>query len=217
MRTKTMDNYLLDLIDRMNDTSDQIMEPGFESSKTISWKALREAEKLGDVNLVSQMIDFIDNEKNKKRRDKAYFILGHIAKNTDDTEAMQYLIHRIDKEKDKYIISSLLNRIAELNKPVGTDLKPIINATKNGNWLIRHSAIHALKNSQEEIAEKTLIKILDNSDDPKDLTYSNSTLNRIGTANAIPYIEKHLSSRKRDVKHSAKFAIEEIKKRNGIN
>ncbi|MGY8911409.1 MAG: HEAT repeat domain-containing protein, partial [Flavobacteriales bacterium] len=155
----------------------------------------------------------IDTEKNKKKRDKAYFLLGHIAKNTNDYKATEYLIKRVEKESDKYVVSSLLDRIANLKKPNGIDLQPIINAIQSDKWTIRQSAIQSLKNSDDKIAEKTLIGILSNSEDQYDLTYANATLNNIGTEKAIPYLEKHLNSRKRDVKGSAKFAIESIKKR----
>lgn len=201
----------------MLDTSDQIMEAGYDSSQTISWKALREAEKVENAAFVPQLISFIDNEKDKKKRNKAYFLLGHIAKNTSDLKALVYLISRVNKETDKYIISSLLDRIADINKPIGTDLQPLIQATKSNMWLIRHSAIQSLNNSFDSVAETALIEILDSSDDPYNLTYANATLNRIGTPNAIPYLEKHLKSRKRDVKDSAKYAIEEIKKRHHLN
>jgi HEAT repeat protein len=215
MTTVTTDKYLIDLIERMVDTSDQIMETGYDSTKTISWKALREAEKVDNVDFVSQLITFIDKEKDKKKRDKVYFLLGHIAKNTNDTTALNYLIQRVRKEMDKYIVSSLLDRIGNIEKPIGTDLKPLIHATKNDKWLIRHSAIQSLNNSSDSVAETALIEILDSSDDSYNLIYSNATLNRIGTLRAIPHLEKHLKSRKRDVKVSAKFAIEEILKRNG--
>lgn len=142
-------------------------------------------------------------------------LLGHIAKNTDNERAGSYLIQRAGKETDKYIISSLLDRIANIKKPIGTDLQPLIQATKNDKWLIRHSAIQSLNCTTDPIAEATLIEILDSSEDPYNLTYSNATLNRIGTLRAIPHLEKHLKSRKRDVKDSAKYAIEEILKRNG--
>lgn len=209
-----MDKYLRDIIERMLDDSDQIMEAGYDSSKTISWKALREAEKVENADYIPQLILFIDKEKDKKRRDKAYFILGHIAKNTEDITALNFLIQRASKETDKYIVSSLLDRIAEIKKPVGTDLQPLINLTKNDKWLIRHSAIESLNNTADPLAEAALIEIIGSSEDPYDLTYSNSILNKIGTLRAIPYLEKHLQSRKRDVKSSAKFAIEEIIKRN---
>ena len=208
-----MDNYLIDIIDRMLDVSDKTTEAGYDSSKTISWKALREAEKVEDAAYIPQLIAFIDNQKDKKKRDRAYFLLGHIAKNTSDLKALQYLISRINQETDKYIISALLDRIAAIKKPIGTDLQPLIQATKSDKWLIRHSAIQSLKNASDSVAETALIEILIDSDDPYDLTYANATLNKIGTLRAIPFLEKHLKSRKRDVKDSAKYAIEEIKKR----
>ena len=118
-----MNKYLADLIERMNDRSDQILESGYDSGKTISWKALREAEKLSNPEYIPQLITYIDNEKDKKNRNRAYFILGHLSKNLDDIKSMNFLISRIDKEKDKYIISSLLNRIQDLKKPYRTDLQ----------------------------------------------------------------------------------------------
>lgn len=208
-----MDNYLINLIDRMLDTSDQNKEAGYDSSKTISWKALREAENIENTAYIPQLITFIDNEKDKKKRDSSYFLLGHIAKNTSDLKALEYLIYRIQKETDKYIIAALLDRIAAIKKPIGTDLQPLIQATKSDKWLIRHSAIQSLKNALDSIAETALIEILNDSDDPYDLIYTNATINTIGTLRAIPFLEKHLKSRKRDVKNSAKYAIEEIKKR----
>lgn len=198
----------------MLDNSDHIMETGYISSKTISWKALREAEKVENIDFIPQLISFIDHEKDKKKRDKAYFLLGHIAKNTNNTTALDYLIQRVNKETDKYIVASLLDRIADINKPIGTDLQPLIQSTKNDKWLIRHSAIRSLDCSFDIVAETALIEILDSSDDPYNLTYANATLNKIGTIRAIPHLEKHLKSRKRDVKNSAKYAIEEIIKRN---
>ena len=208
-----MDNYLINLIDRMLDTSDQNKEAGYDSSKTISGKALREAENIENTAYIPQLITFIDNEKDKKKRDSSYFLLGHIAKNTSDLKALNYLIYRLQKETDKYIISSLLDRIAAIKKPIGTDLQPLIQATKSDKWLIRHSAIRSLKNALDSVAETVLIEILNDSDDSYDLVYTNATINSIGTLRAIPFLEKHLKSRKRDVKDSAKYAIGEIKRR----
>ncbi len=209
-----MANYLLELIERMNVTSDQEMETGYDSSKTISWNARREAEKLDNEEYIPELIAFIKIEKNKKKRDRANFILGHLAINTNNDMPTQFLIYRTEIESDKYIISSLLKLIAILNKKKGVDLYPLIKATKNDKWLIRHSAIQALNNSKDKIAEKTLIDVLETSKDHNDIAYANATLNKTGTLAAVPYLEKHLNSKKRDVKMSAKFAIDEIQKRN---
>lgn len=95
-----MNPYLKDLMARLLDRSDQIMNPGYDSSYTIRWKALRESEKIDNADYIPELIDYIDSQKDKKARDKAYFILGHIAKNTQNRQATQYLISRLDKEKD---------------------------------------------------------------------------------------------------------------------
>jgi HEAT repeat protein len=211
-----MDKYLVELIDRMNYTGDQIMEAGFDSSKTISWKALREVEKITNPVFIPQLMTFIENEKDKDKRDKAYFILGHISKNINDKTTGQFLINRIKKETDKYVIGSMLSVLAKVVKPEGTDFLPLIHATKDERWLVSQKAIQAFANSEDEIAETTLINFLETSEDPYELIYSNATLNKIGTPKAIPHLQKHLKSRKRDVKLSAQFAIDEIKKRHNI-
>lgn len=198
----------------MLDKTDQIITVGHDSSNTISWKALREAENIENADFIPQLITFINAEKDKKKRDKAYFLLGHVAKNKENLKALDYLISRINKETDKYIIAALLDRIGAIQKPIGTDLQPLIQATKSDKWLIRYSAIQSLNNAVDSIAETALIEILNTSDDPFNLTYANSTLNKIGTQRSLPYLEKHLQSKKRDVRDSAKFTIEEIKKRN---
>lgn len=208
-----MEQYLTELINRMCDDSDQNMVAGFDSSKTISWIATREAEKLTEEEYIEQLINFIDNEKIKKKRDKGYFILSKIAKNTNNFKATKFLIYRLVKETDKYVLMSILDRISDLNKPKGTDLSNIIKATENEKWQIRHSAIGALKNTNDEIAEQQIIKVLNSTDDKFNIMYCISTLYDIGTENAIPHLEKHLTSRTRDIKMGADSTIREIRNR----
>ena len=205
-----MTEYLNDLLARMLDDSDRDMRP-YDSSMTISWKAFREAEKLSEISFIPQLIEFIDNEKDKKKRDHAYFILGQTAKNTNDITAIKYLISRIDKEDDKYVISSLLDNIRYLHKPKDTDIQPIINAIDNKNWQIKHSAIQALQQTNNQSVEDRLIKILENSaSDEYDLMYVNWTLANVGTKKSIPFLTKLLSHKKQDVSFSALRAIVEV-------
>jgi HEAT repeat protein len=204
-----MIDYLNNLIERMLDRSDDDIRP-YDSSKTISWKALREAEKLDDKSFIPQLIEFINIEKDKNKRDKAYFTLGKIAKNTNDKQAMEFLISRIDKEKDKYVISSLLDRIADLQKTEGTDILPIINSVKSAVWQVRHSAVTALKNTKNRIAEDTLIEILKETNDEYDLWYVICSLSNIGTEKSLPYLLNLVSHKKQDVSGSALNAIDQI-------
>ncbi len=208
-----MDKYLIELIDRMLDDSDLNMVAGFDSSKTISWKATREAEKLTEEKYIGQLIEFIEKEKNKKKRDKAYFALYKIAKNLNNLKATKFLIYRIDKETDKYIIMSMLDGIADLNKPRETDLTNVIKATENEKWQIRHSAIRALENTNNENVENQLLKILNNTEDKFNIIYCLSTLSDVGTEKSIPTLEKYLTSRTRDIKSGAENTINEIRNR----
>ena len=206
-----MEQYLTELINRMCDDSDKDMVAEFDSSKTISWIATREAEKIKEEKYIEQFIDFIEKEKNKKKRDNAYFVLSKIAKNINNLEATKFLISRIEIETDKYVLMFMLDRISDLNKPKGTDLTNIIYATESEKWQIRHSAIGALKKTNDEIAENQIIKILNNTEDKFNIIYCISTLNDVGTEKAIPYLEKHLISRTRDIKSGADSAIKAIR------
>ncbi len=47
-----MDKYLVDIISRMNDETDQTVQSGYNSSDTISWKAFREAEKIDNASYI---------------------------------------------------------------------------------------------------------------------------------------------------------------------
>lgn len=203
-----MDKYLTSLIERILNKSDRNMVP-FDSSKTISWQALREAEKIDDVNYILPLISLIDNEINKDKRNSAYFILGHIAKNTKSEKATHYLISRIDKEDDKQVLSSLLDRIQYLEKPSDTNISPIIEATKSKEWTIRRSAILALKRTQHKAAEQTLLNFITNmgDEDEHDLWYINTTLADIGTKDSIPYLLPLIDHRKQDVSATALQAI----------
>lgn len=212
-----MNDYLIELINRMNDESDQKMVAGYESSKTISWKAFREAEKIENPEYIDELISYIQQEKNKKNRNRAYFVLGKIAKNIDDKKTAQFFINRIEKETDKYVIMSMLDRLEDIDKPQETNILPLIDATKNKKWQIRLSAIDALNLTTNELAENRLIEILSNSKDTSDLTCSNSVLGKIGTRKSIPFLKKMLDVKSQDVANSALYALMKIAKETEID
>lgn len=201
-----METYLINLLERSLDKSDSNITP-FDSSETISWKALREAEQISDVSYIAQLISFIGQEKDKEKRDRAYFILGHLAKNTKSDEATAYLISRIQQEKDKSVLSSLLDRIQYLEKPLDMDINPILEVLGAKDWQVRHSAIHALKRAKNKLAERSLLAMLDTVDDSFDLWYINTTLAEIGTRDSIPYLLKLVDHKKQDVSGTALNAI----------
>lgn len=198
-----------DLLNRMS-----IREDVHRSDESTSWKALRKAEKLTDPNIIDQLIQLNEVEKDKKERDRIYFVIGKIAKNINDSHALEYLISKLKVEQDKYVISNMLDRIRDIPKPKHINMQNIIDLTYHDKWLIRYAAIHALNKPDDESVEKRLIEIIsDEFSHPYEITYANSCLNQIGTENALTYLEVLTKSRKKDVKLSAQFAIEEINKR----
>jgi hypothetical protein len=75
-----LNTYLNDLVNRMLDQSDQQMVGGYQSSKTISWKALREAETLTDTDFIDNIIDNIASEKIKSAEVICILRWGEFAK-----------------------------------------------------------------------------------------------------------------------------------------
>jgi hypothetical protein len=199
---------LLDLIARMTTT-----EPSVSSDHSISWQAHREAEALEDPSMVDELAEFVQYEPNKKRRDAGYFILGKLGRKVRSSDCASILLSRVIRETDKYVLSGLLDSLSGVRKPRNIDLSPVFQLLRDNRWLVRQSAIQALANTDSLEAEIQILCLLEATSDPYDITYCQSTLNKIGTAKAIPYLEKNLGSRKRDVRMSAQLAIEAIRAR----
>jgi HEAT repeat protein len=200
-----MRTSLVELIDRMTKA-----EVGVNSDDSVSWHAHREAEKLNDLTICPELDSYLRRTPTKQQRSAAYFIVGKIGKNCHSTECAALLIAHIRDEKDKYALGSLLDSLADIPKAEGTDLTPVFVLLQDKRWLVRHAAIGSLKNTASAEAEDRLIAVLRTSPDPDDAVYCHATLNQIGTAKALPVLEAGLKSRKRDVKLSAKLAIEAI-------
>jgi len=210
-----LDKYLIELIKRTND--DTWVS---NSDESISFQACREAEALCTKEYIPQLIEFIKlhNKKNeKKQRNGAYFILGKLLIKIRDDESLQFLINQVQIETNKYIIGSILDRISDIKKPESIDIEPIIKSTNDEKWLIRHSAINALKKCEGRKAHDAILEILDRYQDMKkykyEITYANSVLSDIGVKEDIIVLEKMLSVKIRDIRESAQYAINIIKNR----
>lgn len=210
-----INEYIAQLVDRMLDTSDQNMVAGYDSSTTISWKALREAEAITDTDFVDNIIENLDSEKNKKRRHYLYFIVYRICENTPYQKGLDFLIDRIDKETDKYIVSGILDGLIHLHKPAETNLEKIFTATKHKTWQVWFSAISALENTNNPKVEELMMEIIDGEPLEKSYKISNAitVLYNCGTAKCIPSLERQLHNKSRNLKSEAKIAIDELKKK----
>ena len=188
-------------------------EPLCNSEESVAWHAHREAETISDPSVLEELGESLLREKNKKRRQAVYFMLGHLGARVRGSDCARLLLSQASKETDKYVLSSLLEALQRIPKAAELDLTPVFELLHDERWQVRHSAIQALAHSESPEAEDRLLDLLRATSDPYDITYCQGILNKIGTAKAIPLLEKNLKSRKRDVKGTAQFAIEAIKRR----
>lgn len=199
--------YVFDLIERLADQTPK---------DSISWVAHREAEKLTDLSIVDELAEAATAERSKDRRRACYYIIGNIGRNLKDERCARVLLNLLVIENYKHNIASLMELIGEIPKSPEFDLTIVYEFLRDERWVVRHAAIRALNNSTSEDAENHLIQHLASTDDPYDQVYCHAVLNKIGTPRSIPFLEANLKSRKRDVKMSAKAALQSIRVRHSV-
>ena len=206
------EDKLYDLIARMT-----IKEQLTSSEESVSWNAYREAERISDETVYPILKKIIEeNHKNKAVREAAYVIIGYSLRNIFNKEACIFFIQRLDEEADKYVVACMLDKLARIHIPEDIDMSLVIKCSQNDKWLIRHSALNALGSSSTHANREALLFFINQEDEKKyeyEIIYANASLGSIGSKEDIPFLEKHVKSRKRDIRDSARFAIDRIKER----
>lgn len=208
-----MDAQLADLLTRLSDKSDLIIAPGFDSTKTISWKARREAEKLHDEKLVQPLMNFIAKESDAAKRDSAYFVLAQIALNTGNEAAAPFIVQQLAAEQDDDLRISMLLHLKPLSKSKGTDLQPVISYLTSENEQLRQAAIQALQHAESSAAEEALVNIVKGSKDQADVVLAIEALKSTGTSRAVLVLDKHGNSPVKELRMAATEALDYIRKR----
>lgn len=186
---------------------------------TASWKADLKAGKLADPAYFPLLCDLIRDHpgtEEKKLRRNVYAVMGSILRNKMTETNCQYLIDRVGIETDRYLLSAILGQIAELSVPEGVRMDSVIQCSRSGDWLVRHSAVRALQASDSEPCREAARYWTGQTDEKKyqfEMIYANASLHKIGVPEDISLLERHTQSRIRDVRDSALFAIEAIKKK----
>lgn len=217
---------LLDLIARIN-TKDEHFTV---SSETTSWKALREAETLDDPGLFPLLREIITEHEGKAKekrevRSAAYFIYGRLLEKAFQTEDCNFFVRRLEAETNKYILSSMLDRIHDWKICKGIvltpqlDISPIIGLTRDERWLVRHSAIYALIACPGAASRQALAFYLKQEDEKAykyEMYYANIAMQAIGEAEDIFLLERFLKSRSSTLKNTAEYAIQRIRERETV-
>ena len=206
------EDKLYDLIARMT-----IKEQLTSSEESVSWNAYREAERISDETVYPILKKIIEeNHKNKAVRKAAYVIIGYSLRNIFNKEACIFLIQKLDEETDRQGVESILEGLSRIHIPEDIDMSLVIKCSQNDKWLIRHSALNALGSSSTHANREALLFFINQEDEKKyeyEIIYANASLGKIGLKEDIPFLEKHIKSRKRDIRASALFAIDRIKER----
>lgn len=198
------------------------MTPGsnqFNAPDDPAWLAHRKAEKLEDQELLSLLREIIEGhgkKAEKELRRNAYFVMGKLLSKTMEPEYCQFLVDSLTRETDRYVLAAMLDGIGWLLLPPETDISPIIECSKNPNWLIRHSGIYALRASRTESSREALrywVRQEDEKKNKQELIYAHAALGEIGDMEDIELLEKHIHSRIRDVRDTAHYAMDRIQKR----
>ena len=198
------------------------MTPGsttLNSSDDPAWFAHRKAEKLDDASLLSLLREIVEehSEKSEKElRRNAYFVLAKLLVKIENPEYCQFLIESLDRETDRYVLSAMLDSIGWLRLPQEVNIDAIVKCSQDSKWLVRHSAINALRASSTDASREALRYWVRQEDERKykyELIYAHAALGAIGTESDIALLEKHANSRIRDVRDTAAYAIENIQKR----
>ena len=216
---------LLDLIARINTGDEHIAD----SRESTSWKALRETEELTDPGLFPPLQGIITaNEGRKKEqreiRSAAYFIYGRLMEKAYLPEAVPFYIQRLTVESDKYVLSSLLDRVSDWGRknlllPAELDLSPVLALTVEERRSVRHDAVRALSACPGEASRKACAYYLEQKDEKAyqyEIYYANIAFQTIGEPPDIPLLERFLKSRRPDLKLTAQYAIQYIRERVGM-
>lgn len=226
-----MNDYIKDLTTRMangNYAEGEIEIKGqYESHKTVSAKAHNEARELSDATLIPGLFDDIIAERDHNNKRDLYFILKHIAINTKNKEATIFLLERLDAERDRFVLVTMLSGLAELYKPEDLNLAPILKCMESKNWHVRGKAYEAITNSTYDV-EGLLTARLQIAQNNDDLRYLLTALKYVGTEKSIPVTEHYLKHRQAAVVNAATYtlaiillrariSIEEVHKKTGIS
>ena len=169
--------------------------------------------------LLREFIELRAEKSDTEIRENAYSVLAKLLLDNIQIEYCQFLIDRLAVETNKYVLHTMLNDIRRLQLPEEINISPVIACSKSEQWLVRHNAIMALgisNTTESREAVRYWVRQTDHKKYRFELFYANSVLGNIGEPNDIALLEQHIHSRVKDVRGTAVYAIENIKKRFGM-
>ena len=155
--------------------------------------------------------------ENRENRQYGYLALVRHLKHFPDPEYMRWHIGQILKETDKYILSSMLDEIANWPYlPPDTEITPLLVCTKSEKWLIYQGAIEALSICDCEEARQAVRPFLQWEPVRKNEPIYGDLgrfFARVGTPEDLPVLEELYARANRNIRVNLEYAISGIKER----
>ncbi|AZA98278.1 hypothetical protein EG359_01070 [Chryseobacterium joostei] len=205
-----MNKYILDLISRINDKTEERDERGGIGQHT-SFNAIREAGQLNDASFLPELKDFIINSPHQEDKIAVYIILGGIIRNTNKIDDIQFLIDRIDKE-DKITKHYILKQFPPIRKTLENDISTLLQCVDTNDIGEKITAIGSLFYAPHPEAEQKLIGFNVTKEEKEVLQITCAVLSDIGTMASIPFLQSIISTKKGELKKMAKYAYDRILK-----
>ena len=182
------------------------------------YKRLFEFEQQ-DISRIRQIVEAYPGPlpEHRDMRSRAYLALVRHLCRFPEADCMRWHIAQIPKETDKYILNNMMTEIKDWPyMPPETDISPLLDCTQSDKWLVYDSAICALSICDCEEARLAIRPFLRREPIRKnEPIYSTVlyTIQKIGTPDDIPVLERLSLEATRNIKFCIELAIEAIKQR----
>jgi hypothetical protein len=163
-----------------------------ETSNTddISWYAYRRAEKLSLPIEKRQLLEKLNSATDDEKKKHIYFCLAHFCKNTNDRSLFNFLMDRLENEKDIASRRSILIGISTMRKSSDLYIQPLKKLVTMRNRDLKINSIIALQQTNDTEVEDLLLPIFIDTKDSHVKTVITWTLETSGTKKSVPYLEE---------------------------
>jgi hypothetical protein len=175
------------LLGRTGDNSSPV------GSETDQWQANRDAEKLSDPLLLTEIESIISDNQDAEERRMCYRLFGFIASNSEDATVIERLLVFLPNEKNEDALYELFMAVNDAGLEYNSGTEAVAYWADDLNEMVRNASIRALGKSKEhEKAEAALIELLEDPYDDYGIRYAADSLYKVGSKKALPILKKKL-------------------------
>lgn len=199
--------YVRDLLYRMTIKTDEQGREIRNSQDQVSWKALREAERLDDPAMIDAAAYVLEEARDDETRVNVCFLWSHLAKNTGDAKAVRLMLDEFMKTTKMQTKSRMMWSFARV--PEVPDAEPFLALSGSRDGSIRREALRVLARCRPEEVKDRLIEIIRCSKDEYDIIYTLWALKQLRLGEALPDVLAHIESPNGEIRSLAiRFAAD---------